>query len=796
MGTGGKAGGKVEVTDYRLSIHYRICHGPIDALLGIYVGEKEAWTGEIAAETDIVINRPDLFGGPKKEGGVAGVARFLPGGPSQVMPEHLASRLGLTSATCPGYRGMASLFFAGSSGSSDFFGQTFTYGAQGFLWASNNPYLKTIWMKIRRKPRGLNQSIALIGPDANPAHIIYECLTNQDWGQGGAPSGINTASFQAAAQTLFNEGFGLSLMWTKQATIEAFVSEILDHIQATLFVNPRDGLMTIKLIRDDYDIDDLPILNADNCKVIEFDRKAWGETINEIVVTWTNPENEKEETVAAQNNANIAVQGGIISDSRNYYGVRNAELAQELAFRDLAQSSAPLAVFKINVDRTAWDFVPGGCARLQYPEYGIDDVVVRLTDINYGKPGAPTIELSVIEDIFSISRADYDTADGTQWEDPSVDPAAPAYSRLITAPAYLVTQALPSSQATAEYPSVFAAALVSQNNDDTFAYDLYGEATLANGDPVAELIGTRPTIGHSILPTPLAAEASTLLPSFGTSVGGAGPRPGGFAIIGNVSERGQEIAMIDSFGETGWTLVRGALDTVPRAWPDGTVVWFVSTDTNIIVDSTVYSDAETARFKIAPYTSRGVLPLSEAPILAAALTGRPHLPLRPANVVAGGAAFGSVDLSGSLPATVTVTWANRNRTLEDNQVLAWADSTVVPEAGQTTTIKVISTAGTVLTTHSGLTGTSFAVPAASFGGENVADIAVYAERDGLESFQSHRVRVKIRPGGWGDDWGNNWGSGGTDSPIGDPEPEPVPADPEPGTGFPSRAPWYPGVNIP
>jgi hypothetical protein len=355
---GKSSGSRQPVADYYMSGHWRVAH-PVDELLAIYVGEKEAWTGSATTEQDIIISRPNLFGGNKKEGGVSGVVRWMPGGPTQVMPSHLAARLGLTTATCPGYRSMSSLFFHGANQTSSipFFNNipVFGYGQQGFLWSSNNPYLKSIWVKVRRKPRGLNQSIALL-PDgtANAVHIIYECLVNTDWGQGGAPSGFNTAAFEAAAQTVYDEGLGLFITWAKQANVELFVSEVLDHIQATLFVDPSTGLMTIKLIRADYDIDDLPILNADNCKITAFDRKGWGETVNEIVVTWTNPENEQEETVAAQNNANIAIQGGIISDSRNYYGFRSAEIAQKVAFRDLAMASWPLALIELVCDRSAW----------------------------------------------------------------------------------------------------------------------------------------------------------------------------------------------------------------------------------------------------------------------------------------------------------------------------------------------------------------------------------------------------------------------------------------------------------
>lgn len=194
----------------------------------------------------------------------------------------------------------------------------------------------------------------MIGDNANPSHMIYESLTSTDWGMGSPSSGINVTSFQNAATTLFNEGFGLSMMWTRQTEIENFVNEILDHIQAMVFVNPADGLITIKLLRDDYDPQTVREINPDNAKLGTYERKMWGETTNEIVVTWTNPENEQEETLTLQDISNVSIQGAPAQASRNYYGVRTKELAERLAARDLRQTAYPLAIAEAKLDRRWW----------------------------------------------------------------------------------------------------------------------------------------------------------------------------------------------------------------------------------------------------------------------------------------------------------------------------------------------------------------------------------------------------------------------------------------------------------
>lgn len=1019
MGGGKKGAGEMEVTDYRMSIHYGICHGPIDQLKRIIVGEKVAWSGIIDTKGAFEVRRTDLFGGPKKEGGVQGIAYYLPGGPTQTLPEGLATRLARTSATAPAYRTIASVWMVGSSlstrGISGMMGLWWSIIAAprldsevvdsgGFYWTSNNPYLKGTWFEVTRTPKALaadlrsirrvadsggrysiylaldtstsmgttriadmkgaaNEVLDLVGYaiaggatvdvglcrfastatyierpavttadiadirafiatiangqgdggtgtgftsaitranawfgatsgdtitsrsfiilsdgdstdaegdaaavaaedllnrltgtfstinsnpvdvyaigvaptttvqlakidnmsegqpgaidtsnyqvlvnaassalggtsaqlDANPAAIIYECLTNTEWGMGGAVGTIDTAAFTAAAETLAAEQFGLSMQWTKQSTIEDFVSEVLDHIQATIYVNPRTGLLTITLIRGDYNPEDLPTLDETSCHVTSFDRKGWGETINEIVATWTNPANEQEETVAVQNLANIAIQGAVVSDSRNYYGVRTASLALKLAARDLATASSPLATFEVEADRSAWDFVPGGVFRLNYPEYGIAGLALRIAKVDYGKVGDATVKLSCMEDIFANPVAAYEVPSITGWVDPAEDPAPLSEVRVITAPLYFVSRIVSTGSISAlEYPEVVPAILASQDGTDTKTYELIGQTVQPNGEITAAVRGTKSLLGHVNLLSPLAAEATSTVASFGTVYGGPGPRVSGFLFIGNKQESGQEIAMIQSSDGDGWHLSRGVFDTVPRAWDVGTTVWFVSADSVFVDAAEIHSEGEAVVYKMLSVTSRGTLEIARAPAQGITLTARPWLPNRPANVIAGGVGFGTADLSGTSPTVVTVTWSNRNRTLEDAQVLGWTEAGLPPETGQTTTIRLYDADGDLLATHSGLTGETFDVPVASFGPRAFADFKVTSVRDGLESLQGHVVRVKWRNYGWNDAWGQDWG-GGTSLDPGLPDP----GDPGTGTEPPPdyEFPDYPWWNL-
>lgn len=733
-------------------MHVGVCWGEIDAWRGIYIDGKPIWEGSQTFNTTLTIDKKSLFGGNKKEGGVAGQIYLnnSPGYGGPALPAGLASRLGLTSSTAPGFLYLANLFFVATVAS----------GGGGFLWGSNQPYIKPISVKVNRVSRSLGNRPGYGGDTAimadadtcNPIQMIHECLTNDDWGMGASPSAIDNDSFWAAAEAMKEEEFGLAMMWAEQSRIQDFIQEILDHISATLYVDPQTGKITIKLIRDDYDIDDLPILDASNCVIEQFQRKTWGETVNEIVVTWTNPENEEGQTVSQHDLANIQNQGGIVSDSRNYYGIRNGELAAQVATRDLRSAGYPLASFNLRVNRTVTGLVPGGVARLQFPgqPYGINDVVIRLTEVNYGKIGASTIKVTAAEDIFALTTAIYVTPPESEWEDTSVEPEDFTTVQALSLPYYFIASTLAQAGISGEptYPEVLMGVLAAPDNADTASFDLHCLLPQPQGGTAYENVGTKILASHGELDTSLVEEATTVLSfsdvDMGTIGSGMVPQTPGFAIFGAGDDDEMEICLITSGGITSGsvTLQRGCLDTTPKEWPVGTPVWFIDFDGGW-TEETIFSAAETVTYKTCPTTSLGTLDIADASARNRLMTDRLYRPLRPARVEMGGVYFGTYDHIGS--GDITVNWANRNRLTEDSAVLSWMSGDVTPETGQTTTIDVYNSSNVLLISYTGLTGTTHNIPVSVFGMDTEGYIRVSSERDGFESLINHEIGITLTP---------------------------------------------------
>lgn len=723
--------------------------------------EEEEEPEDPEVQHTIYVNKPSLFGGEKKEGGVQGTVLLMKGGDTQTVPNALAQKFNRTSATMPAYRGVANAWFYKDNQSSfSFFGSSRNVSdrrVSGFYWSHNVNRIPDVWINVTRIPKGLDPDTARIGNDANPAHIIYEAMTNTDWGMGAAETAFDLPAWKEVAQALYDEKFGLSMMWVEQMEIEAFVSEVLDHIEASLYVHPRTGLFVLKLIRDDYDVNTLRTLTPDNADLSNFQRKAWGETINEISVTYVNPENEEEVVYTIQDTGNIGMQGDVITDNRNYYGIRSAELAARVAERDLRAASAPLSSCDVSVDRSGWDLVPGEVVKLTWPEYGIEGLVMRVGNVDYGRPGEPRIQASLVEDIFFMPSEAYSTPPTTEWIDPREAAVPLSDTKIITAPYYLMMATLGITDETSTlqpvYPEVMAAVMGSTYQNDAQDFTLQILRTSTTGEVSFESAGRKSLTGLAMLRDPMVAEVfSDEVFISNTPVGI--PLIGGFALIGNGTDFETELVLIESFSETtGYRLRRGVLDTVPRAWPADTVIRFFVGDGSFM-DPTIRADFGIASYKLLTRTSLNELAPEEADVETGTLNGRPHYPFRPANVKLNNMLWGPLLLDGSVAPEIT--WSLRSRLQETAVISTWTDGSAIPEDGQTTNVAIYDHKDVKIAEQVGLTGTSASFPSLFEGITGPTfRYRVESERDDLKSLQAVEHEVEVV--GYGMNYGNHYG---------------------------------------
>ena len=712
-------GSSKQVIGYRyyLGLHMAICHGPVKQLNRILVGKRNAFVGTVSASSTINIFKPDLFGGDKKEGGIVGVADIMFGENSQTENTYLQSQLG---ADIPAFRGVLTAVFregaftqtvVGFDPSGDlaeFEVPIYTSDGNGGFIASMSPYPKPWAFEVLDLPGGIFSPAEqdINSGSANGSHILYDTLTNTEWGLGLPVSELDIASFEAVASTLFTENFGLSLVYAQQSSVEEFVKEILTLVNAVLYPDRETGKFRLSLIRDDYDPNTLPVFDETNISSLEaFERPAFAELVNEIVLTYRKRGDLEDTTITAQDLASVQAQNGIISQTKDFTGVDTADIAAKIAVRELRQSSTPLARVRFKVDRNGWNVNPGDVVKLSWSAYGIVQVVIRVTEIDYGELADGEILIEGVEDIFGLPANAYITPSDTEWSDTVVDPLPALSSVLMELPYYVIATTFSSGDFAAITDTTTFVQMVSRKPlQPTFGMQLWTRT----GTLVYEFaIDGKWT--HSALLTSNVDRVETVDISINTFVGSTSEiKPGGYAYIDD------EVLRIDDVDPILLTVTvgRGCFDTIPVAHTAGAVIYFA--DGNDAVDPFEFAPGITVDGKAVTQTSIGVLDVGDATEVSKTLVGRQFKPYPPSQVQIHGST--SPASATFFPATVVgddviVTWKHQDRIQQVANIEDWFNVALgSQETSVTYTIRTYNDdTATLLSTDTGITAATFTV---------------------------------------------------------------------------------------
>lgn len=238
--------------------------------------------------------------------------------------------------------------------------------------------------------------------DMNPAHIIHEAYTDPRLGMGYNDSDLDDDAFKAAADTLYNERFGLSLQWSQQSSIDDFVNEILRHISGVRYVDQTTGKIVLKLIRNDYTVGDLLVLDESRVvKIEDVNRKAIGELINSVKVTYSATPRGDKGSLTIFEEGLLQLQGGVVTATVDYPGVTNSFIAGNLALRDLRLGCTPLRPCTVYASRHAAELNLGDAFVLDWPDLGFDHAVMRVLTIDRGNSTETVVKITCLEDVFS-----------------------------------------------------------------------------------------------------------------------------------------------------------------------------------------------------------------------------------------------------------------------------------------------------------------------------------------------------------------------------------------------------------
>ena len=774
-------GGSKQTIGYRyyIGLHMAFCHGPVDRVLEVKVADKTAWPspnqnsdvpgipanlqqseaapavapyvngrptgfiwvplwptvaiGQVTQSAPIYINQPYLFGGDDREGGVQGFVTFHFGSQTEGQNPYLKLKLG---NNVPAFRGVL------------------TAVAQQVYVASMNPYIKP-WSiyasRILAQTDGSAQWYAAKATistyDMNPAHMIRELLTNRIYGKGRDVSEIDDTTFAATADTLFNEAFGLSVVWADTRDVDTFIQSILAHIDGVLFQDRVTNRWKLKLARNDYNINTIPVFDESNIiEMAELGRPLTAELVNQVTVTYWNRATRKNDTIIVDNQSLQDANGGQINPSdldRTY--ISRTDLAARVAERELRTLGTSLLTGRMSVNRAGLNVEMGGVFKLSYARRKIESIACRVTTINYGTKDSENIIISFIEDIFALPLATYLGTNPTLWIDPRQAPLPALYRSMQEAPFWTVWRGLPAGSSYSALSPTGGFFMLSGSRQSSGTYTM--QAWTRQGGAMYERRDdfNAACVARVAAATP-AAETSTVTLDQITD-----PSEifyGSYAQFLGTSEL---VMVLDYNYETSiCILARGVLDTTPQDQPAGARLLFIENHQYVSDEEDLLGETRDAR--IVTQTTLGVLDLNTAPTDSMTFQARHYRPYPPGRFRIGGVAY-PTDVYG---ADTVLTWNSRNRLQQTAYIVQQGEAAIAAEAGTTYTVQIRNgVTNAIARTATGVTLSTWTYTTAMAVADGILGDIIYevwSVRDGYASWMGHKRRALRH--GLGFDLGN------------------------------------------
>ena len=551
-------------------------------------------------------------------------------------------------------------------------------------WYCSQPSLPLISVVVTNPITipGYEAETAPIGADqANPAAVIYDLLTNAWGGVGSATSDIDLTSFVAVAETLRDEQHGISIALARVTDARQVIEDILRQIDGVLYQEPTTRKYVLRLIREDYTLGLLPILDESNIVgQPKLTSSMWSETVNEVRVIWTNPDRDyADATAAAQDLANVNAQGGRRRSSEfRYPGVQSFALAAYLATRELNFLSRPIMKLELATNRTGATLRPGDAFRFQWSAWGID-AVFRVTEPKVGSLVEGAVTFIAVQDRFSVAGTLHTPPEAINDDYGGSAYPKPVLLRTITeAPRWIQLKAFEAgtiANVDAQRGYYLARA---EGADDRYRVDTDGA-----GDLAAHAFPGRFELDDVYLRTQGPYDTTGIQIR---AVSGWAPAN---ATATQIATEGRNLIQIDGeilafetatfVSGTTWTLDnvwRGVLDTVPADHAEGTTGYVLpgsyaggAIGSKVLVHGASY-EATTLAAAGTSWT-----PAAESPVDTLTARSRVRLPYPVDNLTVNGS---------QSPATLTddgvsMTWAKRDRT--KGTITRPDAATETPEAG-------------------------------------------------------------------------------------------------------------------
>ncbi|MFQ1018055.1 phage tail protein [Gilliamella sp. BG7] len=502
--------------------------------------------------------------------------------------------------------------------------------------------------------------------DMNPAHMLRELVLNQYTGfnSQSVQNIINEESFKRAADIFYQEKLGLSYIWNSQSKFEELKKNIEKTTDCVLDQNPYTNQFEIKVIRNDYNIDDLPVFDKTNIvKISDIKKNIVTEMINSVTVNFIDRGNDyKQGSVTVRDDALIAIAGRENNTTVTYDTVYSRALASRLAMRDLAYLSSDLASVTLTLNLDGRKLGRGDVFLLNMPNLGLDNVVMRIISADYGTQKNNQITIECSRDVFSLP-----TSSVVQSQQPISNPAehnvpypakhfivmeSPYYELVYNYGQKTVDRLLDNdlsglvAAAVADLPENIMLAELATSVSDNFD----------NAESITEC--EMRTLSHDIdkMETVIKLDRA--------------PESDEYTWI----SIDNEILFVESCDNDELTVKRGCLDTIPAKHAQNSLVYFCGGQ--LTLKSEEYYEGDRVDCRVITRTLTSSLDPADASSVIVEICGRAVRPYPPANVTINGIYYPDV-IEGN---KIDVKWSTRNRLQQTSGIMiGWYEDHVTVE---------------------------------------------------------------------------------------------------------------------
>ncbi len=552
----------------------------------------------------------------------------------------------------------------------------------------------------------------------NPAHALVYSRTDSE--RGREPfEGINEASLTLAADTLFGEGFGICTMYDPaNESVEEFEGRICRVIGASFERSVLDGRWYLDLARQDYELDELPILTDDDILDFREQPTTLDRAVNSLSVRYFDVQRKESVVTPAVRALGLVRQFGEIHETLDFPEIPVGSLALRVAERELRARVTPTRGFRLVTTPETYAWRRGQRFRLQSVKRGIADMVCILGQKERGTLKSGAINLVATQDIYGLPDASYVEIEPGVDPNPVRRPEPIAPQRADEVPYVELAARLPRAEFAALPPDV--GFVMGTASDPTAGRDFTmvvapegGEFDQAGTGYWCPTATTAAAAGRE--PGPLVVELATAYQLDQVQVGSG-------------AWWGDELVRVDATDPDllTVTLGRGCGDTVPQPHVAGSRIWFY--DAFAAFDSTEYTDGETVDVKLLSNTGSAQLSPLLATAMPVTLDQRAARPYPPAGLQINGEAEPATAIGD-----LVLTWAHRDRVLQADQLVDDSMASIGPEPGTTCTARYFL-GGVLQGTQAGIAGTTTTYTPA---GAGLWRIELESVRDGLTSWQMH-----------------------------------------------------------